>query len=81
MFSIYNNLKFDNSELNKNYNKNLNTESNLGIKKLKVSEFINKYKEYQENKLIQKNKFKNSSSSIYYLIKNNIKKFYTAYFI
>ena len=74
MFSIYNNLKFDNSELNKNYNKNLNTEESWD-KKLKVSEFINKYKEYQENKLIQKNKFKNSSFSIYYLIKNNVKNF------
>lgn len=74
MFSIYNNLKFDNSELNKNYYKNLYTEETWD-KKLKVSEFINKYREYQENNLIQKNKFKNSASSIYYLIKNNVKNF------
>lgn len=74
MFSIYNNLKFDNNELNKYYNQNLYTEESWG-KKLKVSEFINKYKEYQENNLIQKNKFKNNSLSVYYLIKNNIKNF------
>ena len=53
MFSIYNNLKFDNNELNKNYNKNLHIEDSLDIK-LKVSEFIHNYKEYQENNLIQK---------------------------
>jgi hypothetical protein len=71
MFSIYNNLKFDNNELNKYYDKNLYTEESWDIK-LKVSEFIKNYKEYQENNLIQKNKFKNSSTSIYYSIKNNV---------
>ncbi len=74
MFSIYNNLKFDNNELNKNYNKNLYIEESRNIK-LKVTEFINNYIEYQENNLIQKNKFKNSSTSIYYSIKNNVKNF------
>jgi len=74
MFSIYNNLKFDNNELNKNYNKNFYIEESWDTK-LEVDQFIGSYKEYQENNLIQTNKFKNSSTSIYHSIKNNVKIF------